>query len=310
MAEDDSLKLRELNDFLEYLNLVLNYSPQTIKSYRIDILSFYQFIFSQGVDIFDVDALIIRNYLSTEIKKGISKKTCCRRLSALRHFYNFMVDNNYTKNNPFIFIHSPKKEIRYPRALYIEQIDTLFKANMERKDDLMLRDQCILELLYASGIRVSELIKIKMVDIDFANRSIRILGKGKKERIVPFNKSCQKALKKYVSESRDKLMAKYAPSLKTDYLFFNANGRGLTSRGVEYILKSIEAKTGLNYGLHPHLLRHTFATHLLDGGADLRVIQELLGHESINTTQIYTHVSEEAMRNQFESSHPRAKKAK
>ena len=180
MAEDDSLKLRELNDFLEYLNLVLNYSPQTIKSYRIDILSFYQFIFSQGVDIFDVDALIIRNYLSTEIKKGISKKTCCRRLSALRHFYNFMVDNNYTKNNPFIFIHSPKKEIRYPRALYIEQIDTLFKANMERKDDLMLRDQCILELLYASGIRVSELIKIKMVDIDFASRSIRILGKGKK----------------------------------------------------------------------------------------------------------------------------------
>ncbi len=300
--------IKEIDEFLDYLKYVLNYSDKTISSYKIDIVSFYNFIFSEAIDIDDVDEGIIRNYLSTQLSNNISKKTCCRRLSALRHFYSYLVDKNIVEHNPFIFVSSPKKEIRYPRALYIEQIDNLFKLNSERTDDLMLRDQCILELLYASGVRVSELVKIKLVDIDFHARSIRILGKGKKERIVPFNKSAQLALKNYVSKSRDKLISKHPDSLKEDYLFFDANGRVLTSRGVEYILKEIEKKTGCNYGLHPHLLRHTFATHLLEGGADLRVIQELLGHESLNTTQIYTHVTEEAMKHQFEVSHPRSKK--
>lgn len=299
--------IKEIDEFLEYLKYVLNYSEKTVSSYQIDIVSFYKFIFNQGIDIDDVDGAIIRNYLSTQLANNISKKTLCRRLSALRHFYGYLVDNDVLDYNPFIFISSPKKEIRYPRVLYIEQIDNLFKLNSERTDELMLRDQCILELLYASGVRVSELVKIKINDIDFHARAIRIMGKGKKERIVPFNKSAQTALKNYISKSRDNLIAKHPESLKEDYLFFDANGRVLTSRGVQYILKEVERKTGCNYGLHPHLLRHSFATHLLEGGADLRVIQELLGHESLNTTQIYTHVSEEAMKNQFELTHPRSK---
>lgn len=300
--------IKEIDDFLDYLKNILHYSDKTVSSYKLDIVSFYTFIFNEGIDINDVDGQIIRNYLSTQLTNNISKKTLCRRLSCLRRFYSYLLEQDIVDNNPFIFVHSPKTEIRYPRALYIEQIDNLFKLNSERKDELMLRDQCILELLYASGVRVGELVNIKLNDIDFHARAIRVLGKGKKERIVPFNKSAQSALKEYVSKSRDKLIAKHPQSMKEDYLFFDANGRVLTSRGVEYILKEIEKKTGCNYGLHPHLFRHSFATHLLEGGADLRVIQELLGHESLNTTQIYTHVTEEAMINQFKNSHPRSKK--
>lgn len=301
-------KIKEINEFLEYLQYNLNFSPKSVKAYDEDITCFYKFIFSQGIDIDDVDAPIIRNFLSLELGRGISKKTCCRRLSSLRHFYRFLVDRKYVHENPFLFVHSPKKEIRYPHALYIEQINNLFKLNSERSDELKLRDQCIIELLYASGVRASELINIKMPEIDIRNRSIRILGKGRKERIVPFSKSAQETLKNYILHGRDNLLAKSGYDAKEDYLFVNAQGKKLTSRGLEYILNEVEKKTGCNYGLHPHLLRHSFATHLLEGGADLRVIQELLGHESLNTTQIYTHVTEEALKNQFEFAHPRAKK--
>ncbi len=300
--------IREIDEFLDYLKNYLNYSSKTITSYENDIVSFYKFIYPEGVDIDDVDTLIIRNYLSNQLSKNISKRTCARRLSALRHFYDYLVSKDTVKTNPFTFIHSPKSEKKLPKALYIEQIDTLFKLNSQRNDELMLRDQCLLELLYSSGVRVSELVNIKMSDIDFRGRNIRVLGKGRKERIVPFSATAQKVLKRYVSESRDNLMKKYSLSIQFDNLFFSANGRPLTSRGVEYILKEIEKKTGCNYGLHPHLLRHTFATHLLEGGADLRVIQELLGHESLNTTQIYTHVTDESMMNQFKISHPRSVK--
>ncbi|MCQ2793273.1 MAG: tyrosine recombinase XerC [Bacilli bacterium] len=299
-----------IDQFLEYLRYYLNFSQLTINSYGFDLRNFDKFLTQENIDIDDVDAPIIRNYLSIQLANGISKKTCCRRLSALRHYFDFLVENKIVADNPFIFIKSPKKEIRYPQVLYVEQINTLLKRNSERDDELALRDQCILELLYASGVRVSELVKIKLKDIDIRNRSIRILGKGRKERIVPFNKSAQDAIKKYVNNSRDQLLIRYSLSIQNDYLLCNSNGKPLTTRGVEYILKDIEKKTGCNYDLHPHLLRHTFATHLLEGGADLRVIQELLGHESLNTTQIYTHVTEESMKNQFEAAHPRAKKNK
>ena len=203
-----------------------------------------------------------------------------------------------------------REHILYPRALYIEQIDTLFKRNKERSDHLMIRDQVILELLYASGVRASEFVNIKVQDIDFRNRTIRIIGKGDKERIVPFNKSSSATMKEYMSDCRPKLLASNKKQYNTDYFILNDQGKKLTTRGLEYILKNIEKLTGCNYDLHPHLLRHTFATHLLEGGADLRVIQEILGHESLNTTQVYTHVTEEAMKSQFVAAHPRAKKSK
>ncbi len=285
--------------FFKHLKFDLNYSDQTIKSYGQDIDSFEEFLKFVNLSIEQANTQTIRDYLSKEIEEGKSKVTCCRRISALRHYFEFLVRINVLSTNPFLLINSPKKEIRYPEALYLEQIEELFKKNRERTDELKLRDQAIIELLYASGLRVSELVNIKLSQIDIKNRVIRIMGKGRKERLVMFSKSCQSTLLDYLNSL----------SLTTnDYLFSNAKGDQLTTRGVEYILKKIEEKTGIFIGLHPHLFRHTFATHLLEGGADLRVIQDLLGHESINTTQVYTHVTPEAMKNQFLMSHPRAKK--
>ena len=301
-------KMKEVDLFLTYIRYNLNFSDHTVKSYEEDIYSFYKFIFSQGVDIGDVDAPVIRNYLSTELARGISKKTLCRRLSCLRHYYGYLLNNKMVHENPFLFVQSPKKEIRYPQVLYVEQVENLLKLNSERQDDLALRDQAILELLYASGVRASELVNIRLKDVDLRGRVMRIMGKGKKERVVPFNRTAEKAIRNYLTKSRDQLLSHRQIPNEFDHLFLSANGKPLTTRGLEYILKQIEAKTGCNYGLHPHLLRHSFATHFLEQGLDLRVIQELLGHESLNTTQIYTHVTEESMKHQFMSSHPRAKK--
>lgn len=299
--------LKDIQEFIDYIKYELNYSDKTCLAYQKDIESFYEFIFSQGIDVDDVDLAIIRNYLSTELARGVSKKTCCRRLSGLRHFFNFLIERKDIHENPFLFVNAPKKEIRYPRALYLEQIETLFERNKERTDEYQKRDQAIIELLYASGVRVSELVNLKLQDIDLANRTLRVMGKGRKERLAPFSVSARKTLIDYLKNSRIKLLDRNKKEYNVDYLFLNSHGNKLTTRGVEYILNDIEKKTGCNYGLHPHIFRHSFATHLLEGGADLRVIQELLGHESLNTTQVYTHVTEEAMKTQFDVSHPRAK---
>lgn len=300
--------LKDIEEFVTYLEEELNYSHNTCVSYEKDIESFYKFIFSQGYDISDVGVDLIRNYLSTELSNGISKKTLCRRLAGLRHFFNYQVEHKYLETNPFTFVRAPKKDIRYPKALYLEQIENLFEKNKERTDEFALRDQVIMELLYASGVRVSELVNIKIRDIDLRSRTIRIFGKGRKERLVPFSVSCRKTIEEYLNHSRDSLLAKNKDEYNCEYLILNTFGKKMTSRGIEYLLKEIEKKTGCNYGLHPHIFRHSFATHLLEGGADLRVIQELLGHESLNTTQVYTHVTEETLKMQYQMAHPRAKK--
>ena len=290
--------MTEITEFLEHLKLDLNYSDKTIKSYEQDVVSFSTYLGSVGQGFKDANPQLIRVYLSRQMEEGKSKVTCCRRLAALRHFYSFLVKKSYIKENPFLFVGSPKKEIRYPEALYLEQVEQLFEKNKERKDELKYRDQAIIELLYASGLRVSELVNVKINTIDMKNRTIRVMGKGRKERIVMFSKSCQSTLLEYIDHRNS----------DSNYLFVNSKGDQLTTRGVEYILNEIQKKCNIQLGLHPHMLRHTFATHLLEGGADLRVIQELIGHESINTTQIYTHITEEAMKHQFNMSHPRAKK--
>ncbi len=180
----------------------------------------------------------------------------------------------------------------------------MFAANAKRTDELMERDQAILELLYSSGLRASELVALTYRQIDFRVRSIRVKGKGNKTRIVPFSKSAETAMKKYHASSRPALLAKSKADVKSDKFFLNDRGEGLTVRGLEYILRAVEEKTGLYLGLHPHELRHTFATHLLENGADLRLIQELLGHETIDTTQVYTHVSKEKMKEQYDTFFP------
>lgn len=302
------LKFKEIDSFIEYLKFNLGFSVETLDAYRRDINSFYTYIYTNGKDILDVDKETIRDYLGKELEAGKTHKTLCRRLSCLRHYYDYLFDNGYVMQNPFYFINNPKKEMTLPHVLYPEQVETLLAENKKRTDNLKYRDECILEILYSSGVRVHELVNITLQDIDIKSRIIRINeGKGKKDRLVGFDERTQKTLLDYVRKYRAELENNNKNGM-VDYLFLSAKGEQLTTRGVEYILKQIELKTGLDYGLHPHTLRHSFATNLLNNGADLRVIQELLGHSSLNTTQIYTHVSEEAMKYQFATSHPRAKK--
>ena len=208
-----------------------------------------------------------------------------------------MVSVGYIKDNPFIFVTAPKMETKYPHALYKEQIQELFKRNLERQDKLKNRDQAILYLLYYSGVRAQELVSLDVQSVSIKERWVRVLGKGNKERIIPFTSECQAVLKQYINNERKALLVK--SKTLTPALFLNAQGERLTTRGLEYILDAIEEKIGL---------RHSFATHLLENGADLRVIQELLGHESINATQVYTHVTEEAMKETYQNAFPRAKK--
>ena len=306
-------------EFLDHLRLVRHYSEKTALSYQEDIDIFNDFIFQEGVLMEDVDVIVIRNFLTEELNRGVSKRSCKRRLSSLKHFYKFMVNVGYVNENPFIFISAPKTETKYPHGLYKEQILDLFKRNAERTDDLKNRDQAILYLLYYSGMRAFELVNLDVQSVSLKERVVRVLGKGNKERIIPFSLECQRVLKEYIEKDRKKyvpLFLKWEEKQKAKGkqvkaiapLFFNAQGGPLTTRGLEYILDSIEEKIGLYVGLHPHILRHSFATHLLENGADLRVIQELLGHESINATQVYTHVTEEAMKETYLNAHPRAKK--
>lgn len=300
----------EVTGFLEYLRHNLRFSEKTIDAYSRDINGFYEFLFSNSKDINDVDKEVIRDYLASEIEKGKSRKTLCRHLASLRHFYRYLLDNtDLVSSNPFELIDNPKKEKKLPDVLTETQIETLFTENRKRKDDLAVRDQLILELLYDTGVRVSELVNIKIQDIDIHYYDIRILGKGNKTRIVKFTDDVAKLIKVYIQKYRDKLEAKQR-GRSNDYLFLSNQGNKLTTRGVEYILKQIELKTGLDYGLHPHTLRHSFATNMLNYGADLRVIQTLLGHASLNTTQVYTHVSLDQIKGEYNSSHPRAKKKK
>ena len=298
---------KPLAEFLRHLKDARNYSDKTVESYQRDIEKFFNFLFEEDVNMEDVDAIVIRNFFTKELMSGVSKRSCKRRLCALRQFYKFLLREKYIEEDPFVFIESPKVEKRYPRVLYKEQVEQLLKENRNRKDSLMYRDQAIISVLYYSGIRASELCNLEMQDVYLKQRFLTVRqGKGRKDRVVPFNDECRRDLENYIKYSRNDLLA-----LNKDIvtkLFLNSKGQPLTVRGLEYILDSIEQKTGTFLNLHPHILRHSFATHLLENGADIRIIQELLGHESINATQVYTHVTEKAMQDAYTAAHPRAHK--
>ena len=297
---------RQTADFLNYLRYERNYSSQTIISYSRDIDKFFRFLSEEGLDMEEVDQIVIRNFLTDELNSGVSKRSCKRRLCALRHFYKYMVRREMVKDNPFVFVSSPKTEKTLPKFLYKDQVREILDENKKRDDLLAYRDQAILSTLYYSGIRASELVSLELQSVSLSRRTLRVLGKGNKERIVPISEECKKDIETYMKTTRVELASRNKEGTKV--LFLNDHGNKLTTRGLEYILDQIEQKTGSFVGLHPHILRHSFATHLLENGADLRIIQELLGHESLNTTQVYTHVTEESMKETYLAAHPRARK--
>lgn len=296
--------------YLKFLKEQKNYSDNTIDSYRRDIDIFLMFIKDEGFNLKNVDTNLIRNFLRRETEKGLSKRTNQRRVIAMRRYYDWLLKYKFVSYNPFVTIKAPKHDSNLPDFLHEEEVETLIEADAKREDFLAKRDHAIITLLYTSGLRVSELVNLKLQDINLRHRTMRIVGKGKKERIVPFSNSALDAINDYLNNCRNLILNKNHIQVPTNAVFINNLGQQLTTRGVQYILKRIEDKTGVNLDLHPHKMRHTFATHLLEKGADLRTIQEILGHTSLETTQVYTHVTTSKMIDTYKNAFPRAKKEK
>ena len=293
--------MKYLSEFLKYIDLEKNYSNYTLINYKDDLSFYLDFLNKENIDVLDSDYKVIRNYLSYMYNKKYSSKTISRHISSLRSFYKYMLKENYIVKNPMTLISNPKQESKLPHFLYYNELETILNIP-DKSTPLGQRDSVILELLYSTGIRVSELVNIKLKDINLSTRKIRILGKGNKERIVLYGEYLKNLLDIYLNDGREKLVKN-----NQEYLVLNKNGSGLTTRGVRVIIDNILKKGEIDFHISPHVLRHTFATHMLDSGADLKSVQELLGHENLSTTQIYTHVSNERLRKVYLSTHQRAK---
>lgn len=247
---------------------------------------------------------MVRVFLTELYQQQLSRKSVSRKLSSLRSFYKFLEREEIVTTNPFFRITLPKASKPIPQFLYTEELKPLFEVN-DLTHPLGQRNQAIIETLYATGIRVSECQGLTLDDIDFSIGSMFIRGKGKKERYVLFGQFAETALKTYLNDGRKELLNR--SNQPSDVVFLNARGNPLTTRGIQMILKNIVKKAALTVHVHPHKLRHTFATHMLNEGADLRTVQELLGHENLSSTQIYTHVTKEHLRKVYMNSHPRSK---
>lgn len=287
--------------FLEKLKYEYNYSDLTINGYDYEITKFLDYLNDNHLDYKKINLDMIRNYLKYLDSLRYKKNSISKNLSSLRSFYRFLTEEKVILNNPFKNISNPKKDKKLPDFLNYEEINKLFDS-ADTTTPLGLRNRCILELLYDTGIRVSELVNLKINDIEFDKKIINILGKGKKERIVYYGDYLQEVLDKYINDSR-----KYLLNNKlSEYLILNNNGSKITTRGVEYIIDKMVNEAAIKHKISPHVLRHTFATHMLNGGADIKSIQQLLGHESLSTTGIYTHITNDVLRQEYLKNHPRS----
>lgn len=293
------------NKFIEYLNIERNASQYTVKFYSADLILFFEFLNNENItQIENVNQQEVRLFLTILYDRQLSRSSVSRIISTLRSFYLFLERENIVTSNPFSQITLPKQKRSIPNFFYEEELNELFSV-CDLDTPLGQRNQAILEVLYGTGIRVSECQSLSLNNIDFYLNTILVLGKGKKERYIPFGQHARIALETYINDGRNKLLER--SNDETNIVFLNARGTPLTTRGIRYVLEKIVKDASLTLDIHPHKLRHTFATHLLNEGADLRTVQELLGHENLSTTQIYTHVTKDRLRSIYMDSHPRAK---
>ncbi|PCF42151.1 tyrosine recombinase XerC [Staphylococcus delphini] len=287
--------------FLDMLKRERFFSDHTLKAYHDDLVQFNRFLAQEQLALTAFKYMDARNYLQTLYDMGLQRTTVSRKISTLRSFYAFWMTQDPEIVNPFVQLVHPKKERYLPTFFYTEEMEALFQTVMQDVHK-GLRDRVILELFYATGIRVSELVSLKTEDVDLEMCWIKVLGKGGKERIVPFGEFCRQSIEQYLAE--------FAPiqNVQHPYLITNLKGQPITERGVRYVLNDIVKRTAGVTSIHPHKLRHTFATHLLNEGADLRTVQSLLGHVNLSTTGRYTHVTNQQLRNVYLQAHPRAKK--
>jgi integrase/recombinase XerC len=294
--------IHQLHSFIEYLQIEKHYSTYTFEQYRHDIEEFYVFMKEQGLrSLEEVEYFDARLFLTGLHEKQLMRASISKKISSLRSFFRFLNREEHLTTNPFSFVNLPKKEQRLPKFFYEEEIQILLEA-CDGDSPLELRNKAIFELLYGTGIRVSECADLKLKDVDMALSTILVKGKGNKERYVPYGSFAQDALTTYINHSRASLIKDQTHSA----VFVNHRGGALTARGIRLILNKIIDKASLTGKISPHMLRHTFATHLLNNGADLRTVQELLGHSHLSATQVYTHVTKDQLRKTYLAHHPRA----
>ena len=297
-----------LEGFIHYLTVERRYSDETMKAYAQDLKRFERFIEESGNSSFEkVTVTDVRLFLSYLDEEQLSRNSISRMLSSMRGFYYYLIREKVVTENPLASITFKNRTSRLPKFLYAVELTKVLDT-AKGTEPLDYRNTALLELLYATGIRVSECRNISLDDIDSTLGVILITGKGNKERYVPFGHFALEALEDYLTLGRNPLMAAFHK--EHDWLFVNRLGDPLTTGGIEYILKQIMKKSGMVGELHPHMLRHTFATDMLNEGADMRTVQEILGHSSLSSTQIYTHVTKDALQRNYQAFHPRAKKKK
>lgn len=293
----------ELVKYKEYLKYQKNYSDYTILNYENDIVEYLGFIQRENLDFKTIEYGDLRFFLMyLKDEKKDDNTSINRKLSSLRGFYKYLANEGIVKSNVFSLVNGPKKSKKLPHYFEYNELEELFNVP-DISTPIGQRDRLLLEMLYATGVRVGELVNIKVKDIDFGRKSILILGKGNKERFVTYGEYCEDALKRYLQDGYPSLNKK-----KLDFLFLNQHGDALSERGVRYILDQLIQKTSIHKNISPHMIRHSFATHLLNEGCDLLTVQKLLGHESIKATQIYTHVTTDRLKEVYYHSFPRAKK--
>lgn len=306
MISKDTETAKQL--FLDYLRIERQYSVETQKAYKSDLTEFLNFLSKtqddQEIDLNKITTFDVRVFLSELYEKGDDARTIARKVSSLRSFYRFLMNNEMVKDNPFVGITLQKFGKHLPRYFYQKELKSMFDVVMADHSILGIRNWLLLEMLYGTGARVSEIVSMTLQTVDRHARVVTITGKGNKMRVVPFGRYALDALEQYLAASRPLLAEKQ--QLPNDYLFLNQRGNALTTAGVEYILKQIGKKAGLTQDVTAHMFRHTFATDLLNNQADLRTVQQLLGHSSLSTTQIYTHVTTDALQQSYRNFFPRA----
>lgn len=284
---------RYIEKFIRYLEIEKNYSVHTVLNYRLDLEDFQHFLKEAPLE--NVDYLTLRKYLAVVKEKNLAVRSISRRLSSLRSFFKFLTREGYFKTNPILSLSSPKQEKHLPVFLTEGEATKLIEAAVD-KDERGLRDRAILETFYSTGIRISELTGLDIDDVDMIGSIVKVMGKGKKERIVPIGEHALSAIRIYLGKRKK----------HNDALFLNKSGKRMTVRGIRNVVKKYIRLASIKQGVSPHTLRHSFATHLLNRGADLRSVQELLGHVNLSTTQIYTHLTTERLKSVYDKAHPRA----
>jgi integrase/recombinase XerC len=285
-----------LDSYLRALLAERNLAPYTLRNYATDLHSFFDFVEGERGDPLQADRHTLRRHLARLMEAHVASGSLTRKVSTVRGFYRYLELTGHLEASPFQGVRGPRRPRRLPSFLNNEDVSALVSAP-EANTPLGLRDRAVMELLYAAGIRVSELAGLDTTDVNLGDGLLRVRGKGRKERVVLIGRPARRALKSYLREGRPRLAAGAEAAL-----FLNRDGGRLSTRGVQGLVRKYALAAGLDQRIFPHLLRHTFATHMLEGGADLRVLQELLGHSNINSTQIYTHVTEQAKRRTIEAS--------